>query len=420
MAEDRKRAHDKPLSLSGTTGTRGFYRFSADFPNDVDAQGLRTEKVRRRPRARKLRLAILFVVVFALSFTVWGTLLGVSRMPLTEEASRALEHTPAAAVSGYRAVMLPGSVLSSARTEAIISQVSAAGADTVVFRMKDPDGHLYFDPSLYAPSDAEAFEADHAERVVGSFKASGFRVFAYLSCFADDTYARTYPESAAYVSRTAAMDYYGEELPDEIELWYDGREESHAWVSPFADDVMYYVRTLVSDACALGVDGVLLDGVRLPYETDAGTSHFPGNENGTRDDVNERMAAFVTETTQLHPEVSVGVVEDLQSVLQDVSVGRMPGLWDTGVEVCAIDCDLSLLPGNVSVGDRLFTDPAGEPVRFLTAALGLTRDVCDAAGAAGALMPVLYTDSFTSDAVRVATDLGLTAVLIRSEDGQYE
>lgn len=425
MADKRKRREEKPLSLSNAAGTRGFYRFSADFPNDVTADGLRKEKIRRRPHARKLRLAVIFVVVFALSFTVWGVLLGVSRQPLTEAESLALEHAPTSAVSGYRAVTLPGSVLGAARTESLISELSAVGADTVVFRMKDPDGHLYFDPSLYAPADAEALASDHAERVVSSFKGSGFRVFAYISCFADDIYARTYPESAAYVSRGAAAqnaedeEVFGEDTEEEIELWYDGRADSHAWLSPFADDVMYYVRTLINDACALGVDGVLLDGVILPYETNAGTSHFPGNEEGTRADVNTRMAAFVTETAQLHPEVSVGVVEDLVNVLQDVSVGRLPSLWDTGVEVCAIDCDLSLLPGNVSVGDRLFTNPGQDPVRFLTAAIGLTRDVYDGAGAAGALMPVIPADSFTDDTARVAFDLGLTACLIRNENGQY-
>ena len=270
----------KESSFPKVSHTKGYYRFSKEFPSVTDSTGFRDNEIIINSPAKKAsvrrKLALLFVCVFAVSFVVTSLCHSVSNLPVekTQEQTTA-DADMSFSLSGYNAVKLTGDVLSYSGIESFMSDFKLNGINAVVIDFKDAQGYFYYKPSISTSAEALSKSSDNASKIINDFKSSGISVFALVSCFADDIYARNNNQHAAYTVTTPESGNY-----DEVHsIWYGGENENNAWLSPFSDEVLYYLNTMVNDINSLGVDGIIFDNAILPLSAELEKVQFKMSEN---------------------------------------------------------------------------------------------------------------------------------------------
>lgn len=245
--------------------TKGYYRFSKDFPGVTDSNGYRDNTIiidsPAKKAATKRKLTLTFVCVFLLSFLATTLAFAVSNHAIAPAAEKqTTDSFHKTEIAGNKTAFLSGEVLSSGSISGITASLGAAGVNAVAIELKDASGYFYFEPSLSVSAEALSKTAENAADTIKAFKDSGFTVFAVVSCFADDIYARNNQSQALYTVIPEREDG----TPETSELWYDRMNSSHAWLSPYSEDVLYYLNSTVSDVLHLGVNGILFENMILP------------------------------------------------------------------------------------------------------------------------------------------------------------
>ena len=237
--------------------TKGYYRFSKEFPSVTDSNGYRDNDLIVNSPTKKAsvrrRLIALFVCLFIVTYSMTLVCLTISKIPVNLKNEDATGETQGPVFTGYNAVYLSGTVLSMNSAESIIGDIRYYGYDTVVIDFKDAAGNLYFDPSVNVAADALSMAAPDAKKIVEEFQNASIKVFARFCTFADDIYARVHKNEAAY-TLTPAEDETAEPTRS---VWYNKETDSHAWLNPYSSEVQYYLRCCVQDIDAMGVDGNL-------------------------------------------------------------------------------------------------------------------------------------------------------------------
>lgn len=245
--------------------TKGYYRFAKDFPSVTDSNGYRDNTIiidsPAKKAATKRKLTLTFVCVFLLSFLATTLAFAVSNYAITPTAEpQTFDSLNRTDFSGSKTAFLSGDVLSSGSVSTITTSLGAAGVNAVAIELKDAYGCFYFEPSVSVSAEALSKSAENAADTIKAFKNSGFTVFAVISCFSDDIYARNNQNQALYTVTPEREDG----TPAKSELWYDKKNGSHAWLSPYSNDVIYYLTSTVNDIMRLGVNGILFENVMLP------------------------------------------------------------------------------------------------------------------------------------------------------------
>lgn len=342
--------------------TRGYYRFSKDFPAVTDSEGYRDNELIVNSPAKKAslkrRLIALFVCVFAVTFVVTSIGFAVSKIPVSEKEESQTGEKDQIAVGGMKAVYLSGDVLSFSAAESLIGLLRVYGVNTVVIDFKDASGNFYYKPSINVSNEALYKASDNAQKIVNDFKEADIAVFARFACFADDIYARNHQNEAAYVLTAS-----GEENAEEKTIWYSGGNDSHAWLNPYSAEVQYYLRVSAEDIQKLNVDGIIFDYTELPVNAKTDNVQFAGQTDA---DASSKMSSFISLLNNTFISCKTATVVPVDVMLNAINGGETPEAFTSNCDYVIPDARLSLMPDNAIIGNRQYAKPSVSPSEFIT------------------------------------------------------
>ena len=322
--------------------TKGYYRFSKEFPSVTDSEGFRDNDTFVNSRMKKVmlrrRLALLFVCVFVVSFCVTALCFAISDVPVAQE-----EKEPESAENVVqtkkinKTVFFSGEELVNTSVDSIVNTCLTQGATVAIIEMKDAQGYFYFKPSTSFSAEALAKVIAEPNKIVSSLKQQGITVYASVSCFADDIYARNNQSLTAYVS---AVDADGNETKS---IWYGGENGSNAWLSPFSNEVCYYLTTIIGDVASLGVDGIIFENTTLPVNAEKENVRFAlssGFEISAEEKI-ENWLSYTASTVNCKTAITVSS----QQLAADLRKENTPAYYGA-------DCDFVILDARPSDADK--------------------------------------------------------------------
>lgn len=198
-----------------------------------------------------------------------------------------------------------------------------------------------------------------AKKIVTEFHNASIKVFARFCTFADDIYARVNKNEAAYIL-TPNEDEAEEPARS---VWYNKETDSHAWLNPYSSEVQYYLRCCVQDIEAMGVDGIIFDYVSLPLSASEENVLFDNINESTPD---EEMASFITLLNNVYIDCTTAATVSTETMLNAINTGSTPSAFLTGCDIIIPDARLSLMPQNVIIGTKKYTNPSHSPKEFIT------------------------------------------------------
>lgn len=346
--------------------TKSYYRFSKDFPSVTDNEGFRDNAFIRNSPTKKAslrrRLIALFVCVFIATYIVMMLGFAVSHLPIKKNNTVTPDGVQASHIlSGYNAVYLTGDVLSYSSAEILISEFKMSGVDTVVIDFKDAEGNFYFKPSIGVSNDALFKASDNAASIVKQFRDADIDVFAKMSCFADDIYARNNQDTTAYVMVTPESGS-SEQVKT---LWYNTGADSHAWLDPFSNEIMYYLRTVITDVAEMNVDGIIFDHAVLPTAAEADNAIFSG-AFGQDKSTAEQMISFINTLNSTYINCVTGITVPSDIIINSISEKKLPSAAYSGCDFIMPDARLSLIPDNTILDNMQYKKPSVSPNEFIT------------------------------------------------------
>ncbi len=356
----------KNRKIAAPSHTKSFYRFSKDFPSVTDNEGFRDNEFIRNSPAKKAslrrRLTVLFVCVFTVTYLVMMLGFAISHLPIKKSNTLTPDGVQASHIlSGYNSVYLTGDVLSQSSAEILISEFKMSGVDTVVIDFKDAEGNFYFKPSIGVSNDALFKASDNAASIVKQFRDAGIRVFAKMSCFADDIYARNNQDNAAYVMVTPESGS-SEQVKT---LWYNTGADSHAWLDPFSNEIMYYLRTVITDVAEMNVDGIIFDHAVLPAAAETDNAVFSG-AYGQEKSTAQQMISFINTLNSTYISCVTGITVPSDIIIASISEKKVPAAAYSGCDFLMPDARLSLIPDNTILDNMQYKKPSVSPNEFIT------------------------------------------------------
>ena len=340
--------------------TKGYYRFSKDFPSVTDSEGYRDNDIIVNSPAKKASvrrgLIVLFVCIFAASFFVTTVGFSVSKLPAQINESDIPASAEKTVFSGYNAAYLTGDVLSFSSAESVISKMRVLGVDTVVIDFKDAAGNFYYNPTVNVSAEALSKASENPKKIIDEFKEADIAVIARFACFADDIYARTNQKEAAFVSVTT-------EEGTQESIWYSNGNDSHAWLNPYSSEVQYYLRVAVEDINNMNVDGIIFDYIEFPADADANDVRF---RDAGEKSPSSAMSSFIELLNSVYVDCKTAAVVPFDIMLDAMKSGNTPEAFLSGCDYVIPDARLSLMPENTAIGTRQYAKPHLSPTEFIT------------------------------------------------------
>ena len=343
---ERKAIFDRRLKKASartapvTQRTRGYYRFTRDFPGTVDENGLR-ENGRRKKSVAKILLWVLgLAAVFCLAFTLTKAAWLVSNeAPVVTAPTETAE--PQALP--FRAVLIPRDKIETATADSVKKTLEEAGAQTAVLEVKDAYGYIYVYDTL-----------------IPQLHRMDISAAAYISCFQDSFHTWDTP---ALSVRT--LNEYGG-------AWTDN--SGAGWLNPFSAEARGILLDTVKSAADAGFDYILLDNVCFPADSGSASAYYAGESdyNGTR---NQVLTGFISDAVSAAGKAATILLSRFSAFDAEAGADRAPTYGDllhTAAGVLAADVRLSGQPKNVTVGEETFADPADLPYAFTLAVAEFT------------------------------------------------
>ena len=319
-----------------TLRTRGYYRFTRDYPGNVDEAGFRENRPgKKRAVLRGVLWALGLVAVFCLSFTLAKAAWLVSNEPPAVTEPTEPVNTESAA---FQALHFSRRAVENASAASLLRSLEAAEADVAVLEVKDTEGYVYVYDTL-----------------VPALHAAGKRAAAYICCFTDPIHAWETPSLAV------------RSLNANGEVWTDNA--GAGWLNPFSAEARALLLDTVKNAAAAGFDYVVLDNVCFPADSGSATAYYAGEDEytGTR---NQVLRGFISDAVSAAGKAGTVLLTRYTSFDPDASADRAPAygnLLDTAAGMTAADARLSRQNKNVTVGAETFADPADIPYAFTLA-----------------------------------------------------
>lgn len=326
----------------------------------TDSEGYRDNDIIVNSPAKKAsarrRLVVLFVCVFVVTYLVSAVCFSISKMPVKETEESMTGKTEKTVFAGYNAAYLTGDVLSYSSAESIISKMRVLGVDTVVVDFKDAAGNFYYNPSVNVSVEALVKASENPQKIIDEFREADIAVFARFACFADDIYARTNQNEAAFVTVSA-------DEGNQDSIWYSDGNDSHAWLNPYSSEVQYYLRVAVEDITKMKVDGIVFDYVELPVNAASNNVKF---KDQTDVSPSSAMVSFIELLNNVYVDCKTAAVVPFDVMLDAMKTGNVPSAFSAGCDYVIPDARLSLMPENTVIGTRQYAKPHLSPAEFIT------------------------------------------------------
>ncbi len=410
--KQKKRRH----TFKAPSHTKGYYRFSKDFPSVTDSEGYRDNDIIVNSPSKKAslrrRLIAVFVSVFIVTYCVTALMFTVSKVPVVLSDEPVTNEEAEKTFYGNSAIYINGTVLSMSSAERVIGNVRYHGMDTVVIDFKDAQGNFYYKPSINIVGDSLTYAGDNAAKIVKEFQSASIKVYARFCMFADDIYARTNQKEAAY-TMTAAEDGTDSQ---ERTVWYNEGSESHAWLSPYSQEVQYYLRCCAEDINKMGVDGIIFDYVSIPSSYQTAAVHFNG-ENGKTPD--ETISAFIQLLNNNYIDCETAVAVSVDAMLGAIKLNIAPSVFNSGCNFIIPDARLSLMPENTVIGTRQYTKPSLSPTEFITDYISAIKNITQTDNSSLRIMPMIEASETSATEIAALIGVNNDSFIIYSADNNY-
>ncbi len=390
--------------------TKGYYRFSKEFPSVTDSEGFRDNDTFVNSRVKKAmlrrRLAVLFVCVFVVSFCVTALCFAISDVPVTQEEKEPESAENVAQTKKInKTVFFTGEELVNSSVDSIVNTCLTQGATVAIIEMKDAQGYFYFKPSVSFSSEALAKVIEEPRKIVSSLKQQGITVYASVSCFADDIYARNNQSLTAYVS---AVDADGNETKS---IWYGGENGSNAWLSPFSNEVCYYLTTVIGDVASLGVDGIIFENTTLPVNAEKENVRF-ALSSGFEISAEEKIANWLSYTVST-VNCKTAITVSSQQLAADLRKENAPAYYGADCDFVILDARPSDADKGVAINGLQYLEPERTPKEYIAALLGAGIDFIGKNETDVKIVPVIDGGNLTELQLSAVEEFNIDTVIIK-------
>ncbi|MCH5198882.1 MAG: hypothetical protein J1E34_08255 [Oscillospiraceae bacterium] len=335
-----KRLRAYPLKRAPETlRTKGYYRFTRDYPITVDENGLRENSPAKKRTAKKKAIWIISVLaVFLASFILAKTCVYLSSVE--PETASGHEAEKKDEISSFLRIS-PGDI-KSVGFEAVMAELQKYGCTGALIEIKDVSGKTYL--------------GSETSETVNLLKDSGIKTAAYISCFKDS------------VSPDEDIAFRVRKNSSAGEIWKDN--SGSGWLNPFSQQSKSYILNTVSAASKLGFDIIVLDNVCFPSDSGTSPPYYSGESdyNGTR---NQLLMSFISDAVANAGSAQTAVLCSFSAFDPAAASDRAPyygNLLETAAGILCADARISQQQKNVAIGSQKFADPSQIPYAFILSA----------------------------------------------------
>ena len=339
-----------------------------------------------------------------------------SAVPDTSEPSVPTDTKPST-VTTVRGFYLPHSaLLDTDALSATLKKAASAGLNTLLFDLKDSNGTLRYrftcEQAVTVNSYADtALTEEQLTAVLTAAEEAGIQVIPRLFAFRDNAAARAL--AGARIAHESDPGW----------VWYDADPANggKAWLNPYADEAHLYLITLAEELKALGVSGILLDGVQFPTNTYSASFGSSSNTSKSHDEI---LTAFVDKMqTALGEEcpVLLGCAGNAALGVDTVVYGGNPLTF--GADRAVPRIDLTKMPKSVTIGESVINLSADTPLESMEAAVHHMCLRLKVTGDSTVLTPWLVTtdlpDSALTACLKGIKNGGAEAYILYNGKGRY-
>ncbi|MBQ6119093.1 MAG: hypothetical protein IJK98_07655 [Clostridia bacterium] len=348
-----------------TVRTKGYYRFSREYPGDAGVDGYRTNKppVRKLSGKGILLASLLCAAVFCLGFIVTRSAMLVSMLP--GDADYLATFTDADAVHEIAAMRFTAEDLAYYGPGDLKRMLDEYECNTALFEFKDAAGYIVF-PTELAKGAADDRIVENAWETVTGLEEMGVRTAAYISCFRD----------SAALSEDDGWAVRDFDNPDEP--FYDA--DGAMWLDPYLPDAAAYLTGLMQAALDGGFSYVVLDNVSFPYGLSLTTPYYSGADVADKGD-NSILLDFLAQALDVTGTKQLVLMCDVNGIAAEATNrdNRYGGsLLTCGAEVFAVDARIGMLPENEPDPLGIFAYKDDVPTAFILSACSKAADAAKA------------------------------------------
>lgn len=388
---ERKKNTASDKKAPFTSRTRGYYRFSKDYPSNVDENRFRENlKYGEKSRMRHAVIAaVCCLAAFCVGFIPARTAMFISALPHEKPSASAQEKS--GNTFAVKGIFITYDELKSGDSAVIISKLETNGCDTAVFEFKDDDGYCIFNTGAFIGASADRRIAK-AYDTVSAVKAAGYSVAAYISCFLDSCAPVS---DYTYAVRSGSA---------EGGAWRDN--SSRCWLNPFSQAARDYILSVIKAASDGGFSRIILSNVRFPTDSGENEAYFDGEASSVIGR-NELLRGFVASAVSAAGSASVTVMCDLDAVnaeSENRAGGTAGSLLGTAAGSVCVDARASHASVKTVIGSKTITGAPSMPYVLVSETARYTRENILKTENAGNEKVFLIIDG--SDGEKTAVNLG--------------
>lgn len=377
-----------------TAFTKGYYRFSREYPSTVSENGDRLNEAPRHERptsAGIIALVAVLLLAFCVSFTVTDTAIGISERGNTPQTEAPTE-PDASASQSIHAVKLS---LEGATADSLAALCKNNGCNAVCLDYKDDYGYIGF-VSRAGAGDSARNAVLNASDTVTALHEQGISVIMRVSCFLDTCASNANYSWAALTGENGR-------------IWYDS--QSSAWLNPYSQSVADYLTNVVSEASASGADYILLDNVCFSPQTKSGGAYYPGESTSSLTP-NSVLRQFISvaRTASEHSRIILCCrIQGLTGNYGENYSFYAGNMLETEAPLTACDLRLSAQTPSLKIGTAFFERAGDIPYVFVLTA---SEYAVSALGGGSSLFAVLEKSATTANELNAVSAAGIENYII--------
>ena len=345
-----------------------------------------------------------------------------------QEEPRQPEPVPENRTEELCAVWIPAEAAANAAAlEKALGDLPGDPVNAVVLELKDAKGRVSYQSRLetVALAGAQNEGAFDLAAVTDMLHQKGYLVLGRIYAFEDST--------ATAVLEEGKVLYAGTEY-----AWLDNSaaEGGKAWLNPYAPQAQDYIAALSEEALALGVDGIVLDGVQFPTGFSLNLADYGQTNDISRPAVLNQFVGRIEKLVETHKGTGCWIYMDAAELILPEAMGQLGPYGGNAAQVTENrNVMVNVVPAAFGVGGQeglpLPENPVANPsatVSALLKSLNLTDDKAR-------IMPVLqaytapdiatefnlaYGREEVEQQIDAAQSYGAGSVVLYDPSGEYD
>ncbi len=204
----------------------------------------------------------------------------------------------------------------------IIAKYDSLNLNTVILDFKNINGTILFPThnKLAIQTGCRKSAISHPNKLINLFHDHNISVQARIVMFKDTSMASAYPSWRPIVADTTTRDTNRKHY-----------QKSHKWCNPYSEAVQAYNLEVIEEVIKLGVDGIQLDYVRFPTESNLLNADFGIPDSVSRSQV---IANFVRKVYHLTRKYKIPLAADIFGI---VAFQNKADIRNTGQDLALLE-----------------------------------------------------------------------------------